>query len=105
MNTKNLREVPTHFVILGATGDLMTKKIVPSLFSLQERGALPKDFRIIGVSRRDWTDDDLKRHIETILSVKVPDAPRPSVETFLSKVTYHKLTFDAPMIIRRSRTV
>jgi glucose-6-phosphate 1-dehydrogenase len=96
MNTKNKREVPTHFIILGATGDLMTKKIVPSLFSLQEKGELPKDFEIIGVSRRDWTDDDLKRHIETILSVKAPDAPRASVEAFLARVTYHKLTFDAP---------
>ena len=93
MTNEKIR-VPTHFVILGATGDLMTKKIVPSLFSLQERGSLPDDFRIIGVSRREWTDDDLKRHIEAILSVKTPDAPRASIEKFLARATYHKLTFD-----------
>ncbi len=93
--TKENNGVPTHFIILGATGDLMTKKIVPSLFSLQEKGVLPDGFDIIGVSRRDWTDDDLKRHIEAILSVKAPDAPRASVERFLNRVTYHKITFDA----------
>lgn len=96
MNIKNTGEVPTHCIILGATGDLMTKKIVPSLFSLQEKGALPKNFEIIGISRRDWTDDDLKRHVEAILNVKAPNAPRKSVEAFLARVTYHKLTFDAP---------
>jgi glucose-6-phosphate 1-dehydrogenase len=96
MNTQSSHDggIPTHFVVFGATGDLMAKKIVPSLFSLQERKALPKDFRIIGVSRRDWNDEDLTRHIEAILSVKVPDAPRASVEEFLGRVTYHKLTFD-----------
>ncbi len=88
--------VPTHFVIFGATGDLMAKKIVPSLFSLQEKGALAENFRIVGVSRRDWTDEDLKRHIEAILSVKAPDAPAASVARFLARVTYHKLMFDAP---------
>ncbi len=93
--TTSTSRVPTHFVVFGATGDLMAKKIVPSLFSLQERGALPEEFRIVGVSRRDWADEDLKRHIETILSVKAPDAPRASVEKFLEKVTYHKLVFDA----------
>ncbi len=93
--TNGRSRVPTHFIILGATGDLMAKKIVPSLFSLQEKGSLPDDFRIIGISRRDWNDDDLKRHVEAILSVKVPQAPADSVKRFLERTTYHKITFDA----------
>ena len=63
--------LPTTFVVLGVTGDLMTKKIAPALFNLHEKGLLPAQFRLIGVSRRDWTDDDLKRHIRAILEVKV----------------------------------
>ncbi|HUC31665.1 MAG TPA: glucose-6-phosphate dehydrogenase [Candidatus Paceibacterota bacterium] len=87
--------LPTTFVVLGVTGDLMTKKIAPALFNLHEKGLLPAHFRLIGVSRRDWTDEDLKRHIQAILEVKVRDASPASVRSFLKSVVYHKLTFDA----------
>jgi len=86
---------PTVFVVLGATGDLMAKKIVPSLFNLYEKKALPPHFRFVGVSRRDWDDEDLRRHMEAILSVKVPHASRASVEAFLQCAIYHKLTFQS----------
>jgi len=86
--------LPTTFVVLGVTGDLMTKKIAPALFNLHEKGLLPAQFRLIGVSRRDWTDDDLKRHIRAILEVKVKSASPASVASFLKTVVYHKLTFD-----------
>ncbi len=87
--------VPTIFVVLGATGDLMTKKIVPALFQLHEKKALPPHFKFLGVSRRDWTDEDLRRHIEAILSVKAPHASRASIESFLKLAIYHKLTFQS----------
>ncbi|HVM76899.1 MAG TPA: glucose-6-phosphate dehydrogenase [Candidatus Paceibacterota bacterium] len=87
--------VPTIFVVLGATGDLMAKKIIPALFHLYEKKELPSNFKFVGVSRRDWNDDDLRRHIEAILSVKVPHASRASIEGFLELAIYHKLVFDS----------
>src|ERR1700691_4647836 len=87
--------LPTTFIVLGVTGDLMTKKIAPALFNLHERGLLPAHFRLVGVSRRDWTDEDLKRHIRAILEVKVKNASPASVASFLKTVVYHKITFDA----------
>jgi len=96
MNKRNENiNVPSIFVVLGATGDLMAKKIVPALFNLHLKKSLPRDFRLIGVSRRDWKDEDMKRHVEAILSVKASDSPHESVESFLKLVTYHKLSFDA----------
>ncbi len=86
---------PTTFVVLGVTGDLMTKKIAPALFKLHEQGLLPEQFRLVGVSRRDWTDEDLRRHIRAILDVKVRDASAEAVQSFLKTVIYHKITFDA----------
>jgi glucose-6-phosphate 1-dehydrogenase len=55
---------------------------------------LPAHFRLVGVSRRDWTDDDLKRHIQAILEVKVKHASPVSVASFLKTVVYQKITFD-----------
>jgi glucose-6-phosphate 1-dehydrogenase len=86
--------IPTTFVILGATGDLMAKKIVPALFSLFEDGALPREFRIVGISRRDWHDEELRGHIAAILAVKVKNASSEMVAAFLQMVVYHKVTFN-----------
>src|SRR6202041_2299407 len=51
MQSRN--NTPTILVVLGATGDLMTKKIVPALFNLHEKKKLPRGFQLMGVSRRD----------------------------------------------------
>ena len=94
MNSKKTH-VPTIFVVLGATGDLMTKKIVPALFNLHQKKELPPKFEFLGVSRREWTDDDFKAHVKAILDVKVPDAPKASVDSFLKFTRYHKMTFES----------
>ena len=42
-------------VFLGATGDLVFKKIFPALYAMEQRGHLQKP--VIGVARSDWTVD------------------------------------------------
>ncbi len=92
--------IPTIFVVLGATGDLMTKKIVPAVFNLHTKRELPAKFEFVGVSRRDWSDDDFRAHVHGILEKKVPGVARGDraqlalVESFLKLVCYHQLTFD-----------
>jgi glucose-6-phosphate 1-dehydrogenase len=44
-------------VILGVTGDLAKRKILPALYSLWQGGYFPADFAIVGVGRRDKNDD------------------------------------------------
>ncbi len=92
MNNNN-PTTPTIFVVLGATGDLMTKKIVPALFSLHEKKKLPAKFKLLGVSRRPWADGDFRDHVRSILEVKAPGARAASVESFLKLVAYHQLAF------------
>ncbi|MGD9645379.1 MAG: glucose-6-phosphate dehydrogenase [Pirellulales bacterium] len=38
-------------VIFGASGDLASRKLIPALYKLAERGRLPGDLRVIGFSR------------------------------------------------------
>ncbi|MFV0556452.1 MAG: glucose-6-phosphate dehydrogenase [Lactovum sp.] len=45
------------FTIFGATGDLASRKLYPSLFRLFKRGELAEHFVVIGTARRLWTDD------------------------------------------------
>lgn len=45
-------ERPLVLVIFGITGDLAQRKLLPALYQLAKAGSLPKETRIIGVSRR-----------------------------------------------------
>ena len=53
----------TSLVIFGITGDLARRKLVPALFSLDCKGRLPDDLRIVGFARSDWTDAACHEHL------------------------------------------
>src|SRR3989344_533321 len=55
---------PFAMIIFGATGDLAHNKLIPSLFSLFNKDLLPKDFFIIGFSRRKYNDEDFRGHFK-----------------------------------------
>ena len=54
-------------MLFGATGDLAKRKIYPALFNLFIRGKLPAAFSVIGLGRREWTDDTLRANVEQSL--------------------------------------
>lgn len=51
---------PTIIVILGATGDLTYRKLIPAIYNLWLDNWLPKEFAVIGVSRGKYTDATFK---------------------------------------------
>ncbi len=51
-------------VIFGASGDLTLRKLMPSLYDLYRKGRLPKNTRIVGVSRTEYSDDAFRAHVE-----------------------------------------
>ncbi|MBI3955703.1 glucose-6-phosphate dehydrogenase [Candidatus Gottesmanbacteria bacterium] len=78
----NAVHAPTIFVILGATGDLMKKKIIPALVHLYEKQKLPPLFHLIGFSRRPYASDDFREYVKSI-------APNVT-DQFLRLVTYQR---------------
>ena len=46
---------PCVMVIFGATGDLTKRLVIPALYNLSRTNALPEQFTLIGVARRDET--------------------------------------------------
>jgi len=55
---------PFVMVIFGATGDLALHKLIPSFFALYKENLLPKDFFIIGFSRRDFKIEEFHKYFE-----------------------------------------
>lgn len=49
--------MPHTIVIFGASGDLTSRKLVPALYRLFQRGRLPPDTNVIGFSRTEMTDE------------------------------------------------
>jgi glucose-6-phosphate 1-dehydrogenase len=61
MSPRRYERPPNHVVVLyGATGDLAKRKIIPGLFHLSSVGLMPERYRIVGVSRGELTDDEMR---------------------------------------------
>jgi glucose-6-phosphate 1-dehydrogenase len=52
---------PCGVVIFGVTGDLATKKLMPAIYDLANRGLLPANFALVGFARRDWAHEDFAK--------------------------------------------
>lgn len=81
---------PLQIVIVGGSGDLARKKVVPALFALFSQGLLPEDFRIFGFSRTEMDDDRFRGLLRENLTCRY--VPREScadkMEAFLARCFY-----------------
>jgi len=55
------QNISTIITVFGATGDLASRKIFPSLWHLFERNKLPKHTAIIGIARSKLSDEDFRQ--------------------------------------------
>ena len=62
----------TTLVIFGASGDLTHRKLIPALVRLQDKGRLPEDFRVLGVGRTPFSDDEFRQSIRESIASQGP---------------------------------
>ncbi len=55
---------PCVLVIFGASGDLTRRKLFPALYSLALRRLLPERFAVVGVARREESDDEFRERMK-----------------------------------------
>lgn len=84
---------PTNIIIFGATGDLMARKIVPSLFFLFQSEKLPSRIAITGFSRKNFSDEMFRDYIFDILKTKEVVAGKSEIEGFLKLFHYKQGDF------------
>lgn len=51
---------PHLFVIFGARGDLTRRKLIPSIFRVMTEDGVAAAHNLLGVSRREWTDQEFR---------------------------------------------
>ena len=58
---------PCSIVIFGASGDLTARKLIPALYHLFKEKQMPSSFRVVGVARREKTDDSWRQELREAL--------------------------------------
>ena len=48
-------------ILLGATGDLSQRMLLPSLFALHAENLLPQGFRLVGAARSAMSDEEFRK--------------------------------------------
>jgi glucose-6-phosphate 1-dehydrogenase len=58
---------PCTIVIFGASGDLTARKLVPAFYHLCKDKQMPSAFRVVGVARREKTDESWRNELRAAL--------------------------------------
>ncbi|WP_353953689.1 glucose-6-phosphate dehydrogenase [Knoellia sp. S7-12] len=88
---------PCSLVLFGVTGDLATKKLMPAIYDLANRGLLPPGFSLIGFARRDWADQDFGKIVYEAVKERSRTPFREDVWRSLSEgIRFVPGTFDDP---------
>jgi len=88
---------PCSVVIFGATGDLTHRKLIPALYNLAKEGDLPPGSRVIGVARREKTDQEFREELrEMNRKVSRQGHDETLWERFAAGISYHRSEFNDP---------
>lgn len=85
---------PCTVVIFGASGDLTRRKLIPSLFNLQNHGLLPEEFSIVGVARSEKNDRSFRKDLsESIKKYATQKVQKADWEKFESRLYYQQIDY------------
>src|SRR5262245_61249735 len=71
----NRLQEPFAFVILGASGDLSRRKLIPALFHLANLGYMPERYAVVGFARTPMTDESFRSFVQEALEEHRKDEP------------------------------
>jgi glucose-6-phosphate 1-dehydrogenase len=85
----------TTLAIFGATGDLARRKLLPALYNIAHEGALPERFNLVGISRREQSDDEFRDFAREAIGEFSRRKPDDQVlEELLARLRYVGFSFD-----------
>jgi len=86
---------PAILVLMGATGDLAHRKVLPALYQLWRTNLLPHEFVVLAVGRREYDDDTFRAEIRVSLEQfsRVLPLEEAAWRSFAERICYHRLDF------------
>lgn len=78
------------FVIFGASGDLTSRYLLPTLVRLNQAGKLPDGLNLVGIAQEDWDTKSFQRHAREGLERHASDIALSFRETLVARLDYRK---------------
>ena len=85
---------PTQIVILGGSGDLAKRKLIPALIDLYTHNKLPEVFSIIGLARTPRTNEEYRAFVADSLQKHGHGHSSEQIESFCAHFSYVSGSFD-----------
>lgn len=86
-----IKEQPKSIIVIfGATGDLAKRKLYPSLYQLYQKGHISEQFAVVGIGRREWSDETLRDQVRESIKNEASDEDS-KIEEFCSQFYYKAL--------------
>lgn len=83
-------------LLLGATGDLAGRYLLPALAALRAADRFPDDFQVIAAAREDLDDRAFQRTAAERLERHAPDVPAAARADLLRSVRYQRTEMTDP---------
>jgi len=83
-------------VVLGATGDLTARYLLPALAALHRGTHLGDGFRLTAVGRYDWRDDEFHRWARSQLDQHASDLPAGARDAVVATAEYRRADVTDP---------
>ncbi len=81
--------MPPTIVIFGASGDLTSRKLIPSLYQLHRKKRLPAGTRVVGFARTQFSHEEWRKHLaETTAKFLATDFQQKTWDEFAAGVFY-----------------
>jgi glucose-6-phosphate 1-dehydrogenase len=77
-------------VILGATGDLTARYLLPGLASMRAAGRLDDGFQLVGLGREEWSGDGFRTWAAGQLDRHAADLPAAARQDVVAAADYHR---------------
>ena len=84
----------TRLVLLGATGDLAGRFLLPGLARAVAAGELPEDVQVVAAAHQDWDDETFRDSIAPRLQQHAGDVPTSVRQALLRAVRYRRLDLE-----------
>jgi len=79
---------PGAMVVFGASGDLTTRKLIPSLFEMERRGLLSEQFYLLGVGRKKLSDEKFRQIAKQAIRQFFNNVTANQIQSFIDKLYY-----------------
>jgi glucose-6-phosphate 1-dehydrogenase len=83
-------------VLLGATGDLTARYLLPGLAALRSGGHIGDGFRLSAVGRQDWPDDEFRNWARAQLDEHAPHVTAAARQAVVAAADYHRADVTDP---------